>query len=245
MTNPLCCLLEGRVTFSATGIADAQGAIEGGQPDLWGGAYLAYGSRDAKLHAIANQRKLVIRYNAGVVRVAAPGLLLPLALLACDAIPTTVATQQGTPAPAEARGGESIETSIRSAYALPASATVRQTDRMAGQVRELVRDRINAGLLRKATDMSSRDLFFTPADGLERHLGVFTIRYADPAIARARQGAIARQRFFEESKILIPMTSAVRGNEVLVFYTQSGGDPKLVALLATMAADASKAPAGG
>jgi hypothetical protein len=107
----------------------------------------------------------------------------------------------------------------------------------AGDLRRLIHDRIDPLLLNGASAIRGSDYRFTPADGLRRHAGVVTIRYASAAIAAARaRPLLGDRRFLHGTKILTPMVAAARGDTVAIFFTESGGDAKLrTALLATAA----------
>ncbi len=95
-----------------------------------------------------------------------------------------------------------------------------------------MRERIALALLPGAIALGGADRFFTPADGLGRHVGVLTVRYPDAVTAELRARDVAGQRFFSGSQILIPMTSARRGDTLVIAFTETGGDPKLQTLIA-------------
>lgn len=131
--------------------------------------------------------------------------------------------------------GDRIAARIRAAFALTQAAVIRTIERSSGDAQALIRTRIAARLLPGAVELGGADRFFTPADGLERHLGVLTLRYPDAATAQQRANSIADQHYFNDSKILIPMASARHGDTLIIAFTEAGGDPKLSTLIADTA----------
>lgn len=124
---------------------------------------------------------------------------------------------------------------IASAFDLPNGPVAH--DAGAATVKAMIRDRVEPRLLAGALSFEGQDYFFTPSDGLNRHISLWRIRYRRDAAARTAAAAVARQRFFRRGKILTPMATARRGDEVLVVFTEHARDTRLLALL-DAAADA-------
>lgn len=170
--------------------------------------------------------------------------LLASALLACSAAPApqeaarpaaTVGAQEAPNDPAAVLRGR-----IASAYGLAqAAAGVQARDADTAAVPTMVRERIEPALAVGAVGYGGQDYHFTLADGLGRHASLWRIRYRDGTAAATAARAIARQRFFAGGVISTPMASARRGDEVLILFTETAGDAKLVALLRAVAGELS------
>ncbi|MFV0624978.1 hypothetical protein ACBY01_13350 [Sphingomonas sp. ac-8] len=127
---------------------------------------------------------------------------------------------------------------IAEAYALANAATAFTTsEHSAADLRQLLRERVDANVLDGARALRGSDHRFSPADGKPRHAGVIEIRYADARVAAARvRPLLGERRFFRGTQILTPMVAAAHGDTVVLFFTESAGDAKLRATLAAAAA---------
>jgi hypothetical protein len=140
------------------------------------------------------------------------------------------------PVPREAAAADPealLRARIASDFGLAGNTAGFETaDYAAADLDRLLRTRVDPALLNGAVSKRGQDLHFTPADGVRRHAGVIVIRYPDARAAADRaRPLLGEKRFFTATKILTPMTAAVRGDMLVIFFTESGGDAKLRATL--------------
>lgn len=117
-------------------------------------------------------------------------------------------------------------------------ARLKQEDRAGSEVAALIKAHVDPALTRDAIGTEGHDLRFSGTDGIERHAGLFVVRFADAATATARGAKVVARRnaFLQKSEIRSPMAAAQAGPIVAIFYSESGGDPRMTEVLGAAAA---------
>ncbi|MGH6613295.1 hypothetical protein [Sphingomonas sp.] len=140
-----------------------------------------------------------------------------------NALTETLAEHAASPAP-------SAVDALRGAIEQHFPGTgLKQDDRAGNEVATLIKAHVDPVLTRGATATEGHDLRFSGQDGIERHAGLFVVRFADAATATARSTKVVARRnaFLQNSEIRSPMAAAQAGPVVAIFYSESGGDPRM------------------
>ena len=115
-----------------------------------------------------------------------------------------------------------------------APASVSEAGRSSSDVREVVARSLDRGLLAGLESACGRDARIGP-DAL--HAGSLVLRYADPVQAEARRASLARLGgYFGDRKILIRFHAATDGRDLVIGYTETSGDPRIVRALSALPA---------
>jgi hypothetical protein len=133
------------------------------------------------------------------------------------------------------------EAQIRSALARGSDApSILSRDIVPGDVSAIVRNRIDRRLSLSATGFAGRDFAIAvPEDGSRRQIGTLSVRYPSAKVARQRIALVKPVGgYFRQSKILTRFSAARRGDEIVIVYTESAGDDRMVALTRSIAASA-------
>ena len=165
--------------------------------------------------------------------------LMSGALVACSSLDAPVAanaaadTSSQNPAPTSPAPLSAIDALDGTIKATFSDAARSATDRSAREVEAMIKAHVDADLVKNATGLEGRDLRVTLADGASRHVGVIAVRFADVATAKARGTKIMamREAYLERTKILTPLVAVQAGPVVAIFYTESGGDPRMMEVL--------------
>ncbi|XVJ69191.1 MAG: hypothetical protein HEQ39_05725 [Rhizobacter sp.] len=114
-----------------------------------------------------------------------------------------------------------------------AEGSIRQLPLSESEVVGIVSKHLNSAL-RQSVKSAQGLQFFFPDHGHsgESHLSVVVLSYATSVIATNKAGLLQRQAgYFGRTKILTRFAYAVAGSHVIIVYTESAGNDRLVQLV--------------
>jgi hypothetical protein len=123
---------------------------------------------------------------------------------------------------------------------------ITETTRSVKDVRELVAKKLNSRLLTRLRNAAGSDFKIEPVeDPHALHAGVLVLSYADDKTAqRMNQLLFSRHGYFADSTILIRFAAVLAGKSLVVAYSESSGDDRIIAVLNSFPEQLLKASAG-
>ena len=115
----------------------------------------------------------------------------------------------------------------------PRMSIIRRAPR---ELRRVVSRNLDPQLLTKAQGISGSDFRYEfPGSGRTAHLGVIVLTYPDAVLAKRMAAVLApREQYFGGSKILIYFSAISLSNLLVVVYSESSGDDRIVKAISNL-----------
>jgi hypothetical protein len=123
---------------------------------------------------------------------------------------------------------------------------ITEITRSAKDVRELVAKKLNSRLLTGLRNAAGSDFKIEPAEDRHTlHAGILVLSYSDDKTAqRMNKLLFSRHGYFADSTILIRFAAVAADKSLVIAYSESSGDDRIIAVLNSFPEQLLKASAG-